>query len=174
MGKKKLKEITISSSNLLPIKLEGKWIVSEDEEKAAWEMYVELTTRISVVELKPDEGFLREALTSLYSLFGTTRQILREYGPSVAIPQDESEVAFGYLAVAILNIVLRPVLAKWHPLLYDYECSRKKGTSILEHESKWEKAAELRKVLNETRMTLIDYANLLAKAAGVPSLIVEQ
>ncbi len=110
--------------------IEGSWKPNEDERKAAWEMYVELVTRISVAELQPDEGMLRETLASLHTLFGTTRQILRSYGPAVAGTQFEDAegplvlgqrgVSFGYLAVAILNAVLRPVLAKWHPLLLDY------------------------------------------------------
>ena len=73
-------------------------------------MYVELITRISVVELKPGEGLLREALTSLYSLFDTTRKILRQHGPSIAQPKDKSDVSFGYLAIAILTpYILQPL-----------------------------------------------------------------
>jgi hypothetical protein len=60
-------------------------------------MYVELITRISVVELKPGEGLLREALSSLYTLFDTTRMILRKYGPSVAQPKGKDKLSFGYL-----------------------------------------------------------------------------
>ena len=92
--------------------VEGTWEPDESEQKAAWEMYVELITRISVSELKPDEGLLREALSSLYTLFDTTRKILREYDPSIARPKGKDKLSFGYLAVAILNVVLRPVLAK--------------------------------------------------------------
>jgi hypothetical protein len=44
----------------------GEWEPDESEVKAAWELYVELVTRISVVELKPGQGLLREALGSLY------------------------------------------------------------------------------------------------------------
>ncbi len=69
--------------------IEGTWEPDKEEQRAAWEMYVELITRISTVELGPEEGLLREALTSLYSLFATTRTILREHGPSVAQPQIE-------------------------------------------------------------------------------------
>ncbi|HXY86856.1 MAG TPA: hypothetical protein VEG44_00285 [Candidatus Acidoferrales bacterium] len=160
--------------NLGILTIQGEWVPDKEEQMAAWEMYVELVTRISVAELKEDEGLLREALSSLYTLFGTTRQILRQHGPSVAQPKDKSELSFGYLAVAILNRELRPVLAKWHPLLCDYENAKPEGVSQLEHERKWEQAQELRKILNETRLVLVDYANLLAEAAKVPSLIVER
>ena len=154
--------------------IEGTWEPDETEQNAAWEMYVELVTRISVAELKPNEGLLREGLSSLYTLFNTTREILRKYGPSVAQPKGKDGISFGYLAVAILNTVLRPVLAKWHPLLLDYESIKDPSLSPLEHERQWERYEELRNELNNVRQVLIEYAELLAQVAGVPSLIVER
>ena len=152
--------------------VEGTWEPDENEQKAAWEMYVELITRISVAELKPGEGLLREALSSLYTLFDTTRMILRKYGPSVAQPKGKAKLSFGYLAVAILNAVLRPVLAKWHPLLLDYESTKESSVSPLKHERQWDKNEELRGVLNDVRGVLIEYANLLAQVIDIPSLII--
>jgi hypothetical protein len=151
--------------------IEGDWKPDEEERNAAWEMYVELVTRISVVELGPEEGLLREALSSLYTLFGTTRTILREHGPTVAKPKSGSDFSFGFLAVAILNTLLRPLLAKWHPLLADYETRRPADVSILEHERRWDKHAELRAALAQVRTTLREYADLLAEVADVPQLI---
>ena len=154
--------------------VEGTWEPDESEEKAAWEMYVELITRISVAELKPTEGLLREAFSSLYTLFDTTRKILRKYGPSVAQPKGKGKLSFGYLAVVILNTVLRPVLAKWHPLLLDYESTKESSVSSLEHERQWDKNVELRRILDDVRVVLINYANLLAQVVDVPSLIIEE
>lgn len=154
--------------------IEGTWEPDETERKAAWEMYVELITRISVVELKPDEGLLREALSSLYSLFDTTRKILRQSGPSVAQPKGKDNISFGYLAVSILNVVIRPVLAKWHPLLLDYEHTRPSLISPLAYERNWDRYEDLRQVLNDVRLILINYANLLAEVAEVPPLIIEK
>jgi len=151
--------------------IEGTWAPDKAEQEAAWEMYVELATRISVVELKPDEGLLREALSSFYTLFDTTRKILRDHGPSVARPKGKDNISFGYIAIAILNGALRPVLAKWHPLLLDYESTRDKSVSRLAHERSWEKYEELRKVLNDVRVILKEYADILAQVAGVPSLM---
>lgn len=155
--------------------IKGTWEPDQCERDAAWEMYIELITRISVAELKADEGLLREALSSLYTLFDITRGILRKYGPAVAQPKNNNNLSFGYLAVAVLNLVLRPVLAKWHPLLLDYEATKKDEVSSLEHERKWDKHEELRGILNnDIRRVLIGYTNLLAQVAGVPSLIVER
>lgn len=154
--------------------IEGTWEPDESQRNAAWEMYVELVTRISVAELKPDEGLLREALSSLHSLFGTTREILREHGPSIARPKREGGLSFGQLAVTVLNVVLRPVLAEWHPLLLDYESTKASCASSFDHERQWDRYGELRQALNDVRKVLTDYAELLAEAAGVPSLIVER
>ena len=153
--------------------IEGTWEPDEREQNASWEMYVELVTRISVVELKSDEGFLRESLSSLYTLFTTTRDILRKYGPSIAQPKGKDNLSFGSLAVTILNVVLRPVLAKWHPLLLDYERTKDSSLSPLIHEREWDKAEELRQDLNDVRSTLIEFADYLAQVASVPSLIVQ-
>jgi hypothetical protein len=81
----------------------GTWKPDDSERRAAWEMYVELVTRIAVVKLHPEEGLLREALSSLYSVFGSTRQILREHGPEVAKPKGGGDLSFGYLSVTVLQ-----------------------------------------------------------------------
>lgn len=168
----KLKSIKVNLRLPYVGSIEGTWEPDECERKAAWEMYVELITRVSIVELKPDEGLLREALSSLYTLFDTTRKILRKYGPSIAQPKGKDNLSFGYLSVAILNLVLRPVLAKWHPLLLDYESTKKSTESSLVHERNWDRYEEMRQVLNDVRKELIEYAELLAQVAGVPSLII--
>jgi hypothetical protein len=150
--------------------IEGTWQPDERERDAAWEMYVELVTRVAVVELRPGEGLVREALTSLYSLFDTTRSILRKYGPAVAKPKGKGDLSFGSLSVTILNGVLRPMLAKWHPLLLDHEARRSEGKSALEHERAWEYEREVREELKDVREALQDYANVLAEVAGIEPL----
>ncbi|MBA7713949.1 hypothetical protein ES703_122960 [subsurface metagenome] len=165
-----LSSFKIALNNPYIGKVEGTWIPDKKERDAAWEMSIELVTRISMVELKPDEGLLREALSSLYTLFRTTREILRKYGPAVAKPKRKGNISFGYLAIIILNRAIRPVLAKWHPSLLDYESKRESSLSPLEHEKRWDKYEELRKELNGLRSVLIDYGDILSKVAKVPSL----
>ena len=104
----------------------------DSERRAAWEMYVELVTRVSLAPVDLLKASLREALSSLYSVFDTTREILRKYGPNVAQPKGKGTLSFGYLAVAILNTVLRPVLSEWHPLLLDYESIKPNDVSTVE------------------------------------------
>ena len=157
--------------NLHVVQISGTWEPNDDEGKAAWELYVELVTRIAVVPLGEQEGLLREALSSLYSLFATTRDILRRYGPDVAEPRPDGQYSFGVLAVAMLNYGLRPVLARWHPALEDWEASRPPDRSRGEHERAWEHAAGLRADLDGARDVLTQYASLMASACGVPDLL---
>jgi hypothetical protein len=170
----KLDSVDVSLNIPLLGSINGTWKPNDAEKKAAWEMYIELVTRISVVELKDDEGILRESLDSLYLIFQTTREILRKYGPDVAVSTKKKELSFGKLAIIILNYQIRPVLAKWHPMLKDYEEQRKHGGSIIAHEKKWEHNKELRKSLNDTRKLLIQYSIYLAKVADVAPLYEEK
>ncbi|MFT5682179.1 MAG: hypothetical protein ACI8RZ_003097 [Myxococcota bacterium] len=152
--------------------IDGTWRPNDDERRAAWELYVELVTRVAVNELREDEGGLREALSSLHSVFGTTREVLRRYGPSLATPSTPGYYSIGYLAMAVLNFSLRPFLSKWHPLLLDCEARRGEGVSLIENEQSWNLQGELQGELKATREVLTQYADLLAQAAGVPSLII--
>ncbi len=151
-------------------RIAGTWKPDEREQDAAWEMYVELVTRVSVADPLPSGGSLRESLSSLYSLFTTTRTLLRSYGPAVARPKNGGQLSFGYVAINILNYVLRPVLTKWHPMLLDYEHQREEGVSPLVHELEWVHADELRNVLKKVRSMLLEYSAVLAEISGVPAV----
>ncbi|MFD5732295.1 hypothetical protein ACFWIY_05630 [Streptomyces sioyaensis] len=153
------------------LEIAGSWEPNDAERRAAWELYVELVTRVSVVPMRADEGLLREALTSLYSLFGSTREILRRHGPQIAEPKRDGQYNFGYLAVAMLNYGLRPLLASWHPALEDWESRRPADRSRRDHERAWPEADRLRSALDGTRQVLSAYADLLASACGIPNLL---
>ena len=151
--------------------INGTWEPDETEQRAAWEMYVELVTRVSLVELQPGEGLLHEALASLYTLFDSTRKILREYGPAVARPKGEGEFSFGYLAIAIINYVIRPLLTKWHPKLLHYQSMQIGTSASVLYEQQWEDSDQLRQELNNAHGILRQYADLLARIAEVPPLV---
>jgi hypothetical protein len=89
----------------------------EVEQQAAWELYVELSTRVSTQPIQLDEGLIQESLESLYTIFSVTRDILKRAGPSVAKGPD----SFGDIAIKVLNEGIRPFLNKWHPRLSVYE-----------------------------------------------------
>ncbi len=123
----KLKKVLVS----LPFGLgSAEWEADSTQRRAAWALYVELVTRVAVQELANDAGLVREAMNSLYTIFGTTREILREAGPDVGASRE----SVGGLAIAVLNPGLRPFLTKWHPMLQVWEAQRLEKTSPKEHE----------------------------------------
>jgi hypothetical protein len=113
--------------------------------------------------LEQDAGLVREAMNSLYTLFGTTREILRSSGPDVGATRD----SVGGLAIAVLNKGLRPFLSKWHPLLQIWEAKRPTNVSVKEHEQGWPEEKALRQDLSRLRHELSIYASALAEVAGV-------
>lgn len=167
----KLNNITVELSLPGIGSIQGNWSPDETEQRAAWELYVELVTRISTANVQNRVGSIREALSSLHSLFGTTRQILKTYGPDIARPKGNSVLSLGYISVTILNNILRPFLMKWHPLLLDFEAKRPENTSLIDHEDDWEYYEIFRQELRVIQETILDYANLLAEAAKVPKLL---
>jgi hypothetical protein len=155
-----IKEVSMS----LPFGIGSvKWEVDSTERDAAWSLYVELVTRVAVQSLELDQGLVREALTSLYSLFGTTREILKQAGPRVGA----SKNSVGGIAIRVLNDGLRPFLARWHPLLQIWEAQKPPSASPKEHELAWSEEAKLRGELENLRQDLHKYANALAAISGV-------
>jgi hypothetical protein len=155
-----LKKVSIS----LPFGIgSAEWEADSTERNAAWSLYIELATRIAVQSLAVDQGTIREALNSLYSLFSSTREILKEAGPNVGVSND----SVGGIAIAVLNNGLRPFLSKWHPLLQDWETKRPSNLGPKEHEQKWVNEPQLRNELSALIADLEKYSNALAKIAGV-------
>jgi hypothetical protein len=157
--------------NLGLVELSGEWEPNDIERAAAWELYVELITRVAVVPLDPAAGSLREALNSLHSIFATTRETLRKHGPGVAEAKPSGQYNFAYLAVTILHSGLRPLLTRWHPALADWEAHRPADRSTGDHERAWPQAPTLRAELETTRQALFDYTAALATACGIPNLL---
>ena len=168
LGRRKTESVRLDSVEWGWLGIKGTWVADREQQTAAWEMYVELITRIAIQPLGDDEGLDREALSSLYSLFSETRRILKTHGPSVAEPVKKGTVSFGQLAVLVLNKLLRPFLSKWHPQLSAHEASRPANVSQLQHERNWnDQHQKFREELRELARRLRQYAALLAEAAGI-------
>lgn len=88
--------------------LEGEFSPQAPDRAAAWELYVELLTRVTTQYLAPEHGDEQVALESVYALFGLTRQILRTHGSGCG--------EFAKLGIPVLNQVVRPFTTKWHRL----------------------------------------------------------
>lgn len=120
------------------------------DKSAAWELYVELLTRITTQPIMVKNGDEQSALDSVYSLFPNTRQVLKNNG------RDCKE--FTKLAVVVLNQVVRPFTAKWHRL------------SLQGAFGDARKRAEFRRELRVLQSVLIKYVKMLADMAGVEDL----
>jgi hypothetical protein len=142
---------------------EAEWGPDTSERDAAWALYVELVTRTAIQPLPADAGICREALSSLHTLFGTTRQVLRTAGPSVGAHMP----SVGGIAIRVLNSGLRPFLTKWHTKLVTWEAGRSSETPVTQHEAAWPELVFFRSEFDELRRDLERYAVALAAIAGV-------
>jgi len=80
-------------------------------------------------------------------------------------------VTFRVLAVNVLNLFIRPLLSRWHPLLAAHEATRGDHVDPVAHERRWARAAELRAGLESVRKVLLKLAQTLNEVAGVGDLI---
>ncbi len=130
--------------------LETEWKPTDPDKDAAWDLYVELLTRITTQPLPAQDGIEKTALDSIYSLFPTTRSILKTRGRQC--------VEFTKLAIVVLNQIIRPFTAKWHRV------STEGGFE------KPETCQQFRQELTALQLQLIVYAKALADIAGVEDL----
>ena len=140
---------------LTKVRLGPKWAkveidFNDEDRNAAWELYVEMLTRIVTQPLPASAGDEQTALDSVYSLFATTREILRRRG--------KGTVQFSKVAIPVLNQVVRPFTAKWH------------RESLSGAFRDTEKRKEFREQLEQLQGDLRNYNRLLAEIAGVEDL----
>ena len=134
--------------NLHAVQLEVSF--QEADKDAAWELYVEMLTRIVTQPLPSEAGDEKTALDSVYSLFSTTREILRRRG--------RGTIQFSKVAIPVLNQVVRPFTAKWH---------RESLIGAFGDESK---QGEFRNELRFLQDDLRNYNRMLAEIASVEDL----
>jgi hypothetical protein len=129
--------------------LEMEWKPKDADKDAAWELYVELLTRITTQALNPDEGTEEAALMSIHSIFNTTREVLKRQGRDC--------IQFSKVAIVMLNQVVRPFTSKWH---------QKFEESDINDEAK----ATFRSDLSDLQKKLVAYAHMLSEIAGVEDI----
>jgi hypothetical protein len=78
----KLTEVKVT----IPQFSELTFVVNNEARQVAWRLFVETVTRVATQELEEEQGLIREALTSLYSLFAITRDLLKNSRPSIPAP----------------------------------------------------------------------------------------
>ncbi len=130
--------------------LEMEWKPSDVDKDAAWEMYIELITRVATQDLLPEHGDEGTALTSIYKLFDITREVIKRKGRHCE--------SFTKLAIIVLNQRIRPFTAKWHRI------SVQGGLTDAAH------SEQFREELVELQAVLRTYSRMLADVAGVEDL----
>ena len=130
--------------------LEMEWKPQVSDRAAAWDLYVELITRITTQALLPDDGDEATALESVHALFGLTRSTLKQHG------RDCTE--FSKIAIVVLNQVVRPFTARWH------------RRSVAGAFNDAAECQVFRAELGDLQVTLRAYTKMLADMAGVEDL----
>ncbi|WP_321416178.1 hypothetical protein [uncultured Desulfobacter sp.] len=127
--------------------MQMEWQPKPEEEQAAWELYIELITRVATQPLGKDQGDEAAALKSIFSLFEVTRNLLKEKGRKAEV--------FSKIAVVILNQKIRPFTATWHKRVLDNNLEKPQDKALFRNE------------LIQIQNMLRGYAAMLAKVAGV-------
>jgi hypothetical protein len=130
--------------------LEMEWQPQMADQDAAWDLYIELLTRITTQPLPETHDNEKTALESVYKLFPLTREIIRQHG------RDCSN--FTKIAILVLNQVVRPFTAKWHRL------------SLAGAFDDPGQCATFREELAVKQQQLREYTRMLADMAGVEDL----
>ena len=130
--------------------LEMEFKPQEADKNAAWDLYIELLTRITTQPLPKEHGDEQTALNSVFALFALTRDVLKKHG------RDAEE--FSKIAIVVLNQVIRPFTAKWHKESID-------GAFEKEH-----KCNEFRDELEKLQQLLTIYTRMLSDMAGVEDM----
>ena len=130
--------------------LEMEWNPAETDKDAAWELYIELLTRITTQPLSEEDGDEETALHSIYSLFNLTRSIIKSHGRECK--------EFTKIAIVVLNQIIRPFTAKWHKALLAGQFRNP------------ETCKEFRSKLIVLQEKLRTYTRMLSDMAGVEDL----
>jgi hypothetical protein len=156
----KLKNLSVS----LPFGLGSvEWESDTAQRKAAWSLWVELTTRIAFQPLELNQGLICETFISLCSLFETTRQTLKDASPDAGASYN----SVCGISIAVLNHGHHPFLATWHPRLQAWEMQKSKKISHMKYEKRWTDFAEIHAELEILRTNLEQYTDALAHIAEV-------
>ena len=123
---------------------------SDYDKDAAWDLYVELLTRITTQRLPDAHGTEEAALDSVHKIFPLTRTTLKERGRKAE--------NFTRIAIIVLNQIIRPFTAKWHRLSEE---------GAFDND---EKCTEFRNELIKLQDKLKSYTSLLSDLADVEDM----
>lgn len=148
--KKWLENWDMTSLKIKAPYLEMEWKPSEPDKNAAWQLYIEMLTRVATQDLAASHGDEKSALESVYSLFPITRAIIKDTGRDC--------IEFTKIAVVVLNQKIRPFTAKWH---------KESLSGAFEDPVR---CKQFRVELTMLQKTLHTYTAMLADMAGIEDL----
>lgn len=145
---------------------------SDEERAAAYQLLIELATRLPYLRATSTDGRIRDALGCVDDLGDLTRSALRDNGVDTA-GGSAGNLSLAVIAVRVLNEILSPVAARWRPLLDDHEARR--GTqanamSEVDWERMWPAAPECRSDLDAMVASVRAYIDTLSRIAGTPEV----
>lgn len=130
--------------------LEMEWVPNDVDKEAAWEVYIELLTRITTQPLPSEHGDEAAALDSVYALFDLTRDVIKRKGRFC--------IEFSKIAIVMLNQRIRPFTAKWH---------KEMTAGAFDDPAK---CRQFRTELEELQGVLRVYEKMLADMAGIEDI----
>ncbi len=146
---------------------------SKAERLAAYELFVELSARVTTVSIADERGFLRGTFDDLAAVGDITVEILRKHGCDAAKGRNDGNIALAVVALRVLNEIIAPRLIEWEPKLRDYEGMRTLQEPIVQPyawERQWPPLQTAIGDLAEMRREIRAYMDTLAAIAGTPSL----
>jgi len=130
--------------------LQMNWEPQDADKAAAWDLYVELLTRITTQNLSANEGDEASALSSIHKIFDLTRDVMKKNGRAC--------FEFTKIAIVVLNQVIRPFTAKWHKISVNNGFSDEITRN------------EFRQELEDIQKVLRIYTQMLSEMAAVENL----
>ena len=146
---------------------------SKAERAAAFELFVELSVRVTTPSIDDERGTLRDTFDNLGAIGDVTREILRKHGCDAAKGRKDGNITLAVVALRVLNEIIAPRVISWEPALRDHESQLAVQPSPVAPYA-WEQGWEDRDLaiddLADMRREIRSYMDTLALIAGTPSL----
>lgn len=132
--------------------LNGEFSPKDPDRDAAWDLYVELVTRIATQKLPSEAGDEATALKSIYDLWAILRNTLKAH---------RGCTVFAQLAIPFFNQDVRPFTARWHQQSLAGALQTEAGRLTFRQE------------LEALRLRLVAFTGLLSEVAAVENITPE-
>ena len=146
---------------------------SKAERAAAFELFVELSVRVTTPSIDDERGTLRDTFDNLAAIGDVTREILRKHGCDAAKGREDGNITLAVVALRVLNEIIAPRVISWEPALRDHEsllAVQPSPTAPYAWEQQWARRELAMDDLAEMRREIRSYMDTLSLIAGTPSL----